>query len=50
MIIEGQIVLFRFPQIDQTEAKLRPALVSANNKDLNIPLELSRYFLCRFRI
>ena len=27
MITEGQIVLFRFPQTDQTEAKLRPALV-----------------------
>jgi mRNA interferase MazF len=27
MITEGQIVLFRFPQSCQTEAKLRPALV-----------------------
>jgi len=27
MITEGQIVLFRFPQTDQTEAKLHPALV-----------------------
>jgi mRNA interferase MazF len=27
MITEGQIVLFRFPQSGQTEAKLRPALV-----------------------
>jgi len=27
MITEGQIVLFRFPQTDQTESKLRPALV-----------------------
>ena len=27
MIIEGQIALFGFPQTDQTEAKLRPALV-----------------------
>ena len=27
MIFEGQIVLFRFPQTDQTEGKLRPALV-----------------------
>ena len=27
MITEGQIVLFRFSQTDQTEAKLRPALV-----------------------
>ena len=27
MIKEGQIVLFRFPQTDQTEGKLRPALV-----------------------
>ena len=27
MITEGQIVLFRFPPTDQTEAKLRPALV-----------------------
>lgn len=27
MITEGQVVLFRFPQTDQTEAKLRPALV-----------------------
>jgi len=27
MIQEGQIVLFRFPQTDQTAGKLRPALV-----------------------
>jgi mRNA interferase MazF len=27
MITEGQVILFRFPQTDQTEAKLRPALV-----------------------
>ena len=27
MIKEGQVVLFRFPQADQTERKLRPALV-----------------------
>lgn len=27
MIREGQIVLFRFPQTDYTNAKLRPALV-----------------------
>ena len=27
MITEAQIVLLRFPQTDQTEAKLRPALV-----------------------
>jgi mRNA interferase MazF len=27
MISEGQIVLFRFPQTDQTTGKLRPALV-----------------------
>jgi mRNA interferase MazF len=27
MISEGQIVLFRFPQTDQTTEKLRPALV-----------------------
>lgn len=27
MTSEGQIVLFRFPQTDQTEGKLRPALV-----------------------
>lgn len=27
MISEGQIVLFRFPQTDQDEGKLRPALV-----------------------
>jgi mRNA interferase MazF len=27
MITEGQIVLFRFPQTDQQEGKLRPALV-----------------------
>lgn len=27
MIHEGQIVLFRFPQTDQTTGKLRPALV-----------------------
>ena len=27
MIEEGQIVLFRFPQTDQTEGKLRPALI-----------------------
>jgi len=27
MVAEGHIVLFRFPQTDQTEGKLRPALV-----------------------
>jgi mRNA interferase MazF len=27
MIAEGQIVLFKFPQTDQTVGKLRPALV-----------------------
>jgi mRNA interferase MazF len=27
MITEAQIVLFRFPQTDQTEAKLRPAVL-----------------------
>ena len=27
MISEGQLVLFRFPQTDQTAGKLRPALV-----------------------
>lgn len=27
MISEGQIVLFRFPQADQKDGKLRPALV-----------------------
>lgn len=27
MIAEGQVVLFRFPQTDQTEGSLRPALV-----------------------
>ena len=27
MIREGQVVLFRFPQTDQTAGKLRPALV-----------------------
>lgn len=27
MIQEGQVVLFRFPQTDQTAGKLRPALV-----------------------
>ena len=27
MIAEGQIVLFKFPQTDQTKGKLRPALV-----------------------
>ncbi|MFH1038875.1 MAG: type II toxin-antitoxin system PemK/MazF family toxin [PVC group bacterium] len=27
MIQEGQIVLFRFPQTDQTAGKLRPALI-----------------------
>jgi len=27
MISEGQVVLFRFPQTDQTAGKLRPALV-----------------------
>ena len=27
MISEGQIALFRFPQADRTEGKLRPALV-----------------------
>ncbi|MDP1773399.1 MAG: type II toxin-antitoxin system PemK/MazF family toxin [Methylobacter sp.] len=27
MISEGQIVLFRFPQVDQQDGKLRPALI-----------------------
>lgn len=27
MIREGQVVLFRFPQTDQTSCKLRPALI-----------------------
>jgi mRNA interferase MazF len=27
MISEGQIVLFKFPQTDQKEGKLRPALI-----------------------
>ena len=27
MILEGQIVLFRFPQSDQKDGKLRPALI-----------------------
>jgi mRNA interferase MazF len=27
MILEGQIVLFRFPQTDQKDGKLRPALM-----------------------
>jgi mRNA interferase MazF len=27
MVREGQVVLFRFPQTNQTEGKLRPALV-----------------------
>lgn len=27
MIREGQVVLFRFPQTDQTSGKLRPALI-----------------------
>jgi hypothetical protein len=27
MIAEGQVVLFRFSQTDQTEGKLRPALI-----------------------
>ncbi len=27
MVSEGQVVLFRFPQTDQIEGKLRPALV-----------------------
>ena len=27
MISEGQVVLFRFPQTDQQQGKLRPALV-----------------------
>ena len=27
MISEGQIVLFKFPQTDQEEGKLRPSLV-----------------------
>ena len=27
MILEGQIVLFRFPQTDQKDGKIRPALI-----------------------
>jgi hypothetical protein len=44
VIREGQVVLFRFPQTDQSPAKLRPALVLRRLRgpfdDLEIVLEI----------
>ena len=41
MIFEGQIVLFRFPQTDQKEGKLRPALVL-----LRLPGKFDDWLIC----
>jgi mRNA interferase MazF len=41
MISEGQIVLFRFPQTEQTTGKLRPALVLRR-----LPSQHNDWFIC----
>ena len=41
MISEGQLVLFRFPQTDQTAGKLRPALVLRR-----LPGQHNDWFIC----
>ncbi len=41
MISEGQIILFKFPQTDQTEGKLRPALVLRK-----LPGKLDDWLIC----
>lgn len=41
MITEGQIALFEFPQTDQTEAKLRPALVLSR-----LPGQYNDWLIC----
>lgn len=42
MIQEGQIVLFRFPQTDQSPGKLRPALVLRN-----LPGVFNDWLICK---
>jgi len=44
MITKGQIVLFKFPQTDQKEGKLRPALIL---RELPGKLGLRRSSQCR---
>lgn len=41
MIVEGDIILFRFPQTDFAEGKLRPALLLRK-----IPNEYGDWFIC----
>jgi len=41
MIAKGQIVLFKFPHTDQTEGKLRPALVLRQ-----LPGEYNDWLIC----
>lgn len=41
MISEGQVVLFKFPQTDQKEGKLRPALILRK-----LPGNLNDYLIC----
>jgi hypothetical protein len=42
MIAEGQVVLFRFPQTDQTEGSLRPALVLRQ-----LPGQYNDWLICK---
>jgi mRNA interferase MazF len=41
MILEGQVILFKFPQTDQKEGKLRPALILRK-----LPGNLNDYLIC----
>lgn len=41
MILEGQITLFNFPQTDQKQGKLRPALILRK-----LPNNLNDYLIC----
>ena len=41
MILEGQVILFKFPQTDQKEGKLRPALILRK-----LPCNLDDYLIC----
>ena len=41
MIAEGQIILFKFPQTDQTGGKLRPALILRQ-----LPGEVNDWLIC----
>jgi len=41
MILEGQVILFKFPQTDQKQGKLRPALILRK-----LPGNLDDYLIC----